>query len=208
MMPVENIQIQLVDTPPLNRNFMEPELLDLIRRSDYILLVVDLQTDPVHQLEDSVAMLREHRILPDHLRALYDGERGSIFIPFLVLANKFDDEKFDENFEIFCELLENDWPSIPLSATTGRNMERFKRMLFEALQIIRVYSKAPGKEPDLSEPFVLKKGDTVEDFAAKVHQDFASKLKTARLWGTDVYAGQKVQRDHVLSDSDIVELQI
>ena len=208
MMPVENIQIQLVDTPPLNRNFMEPELLDLIRRSDYILLVVDLQTDPVHQLEDSEAILREHGIMPDHLRAYYHGDRGSIFIPFLVLANKFDDENIDENFEIFCELLENDWPSIPLSATTGRNMERFKRMLFEALQIIRVYSKAPGKEPDLSEPFVLKKGDTVEDFAAKVHQDFASKLKTARLWGTDVYDGQKVQRDHVLSDSDIVELQI
>jgi ribosome-interacting GTPase 1 len=54
----------------------------------------------------------------------------------------------------------------------------------------------------------LKKGDTVEDFAGKVHQDFARKLKTARLWGTAVYDGQFVQRDHVLSDSDVVELQI
>ena len=55
---------------------------------------------------------------------------------------------------------------------------------------------------------IEKKGDTVEDFAGKVHQDFACKLKTARLWGTAVYDGQLVQRDHVLSDSDIVELQI
>lgn len=208
MMPMENIQIQLVDTPPLNRDFMEPELLDLIRRSDYILLVVDLQTDPVHQLEDSVAILQEHRIMPDHLKELYSEQRGLIFIPFLVLTNKFDDDNFDENFEIFCELLENDWPSIPVSATTGRNLEQFKRMLFERLEIIRVYSKAPGKEPDFKEPFILKKGDTVEDFAGKVHQDFARKLKTARLWGTAVYDGQLVQRDHVLSDSDIVELQI
>jgi len=208
MMPMENIQIQLVDTPPLNRDFMEPELLDLIRRSDYILLVVDLQTDPVHQLEDSAAILHEHRITPDHLRELYSEQRGLIFIPFLVLTNKFDDDNFDENFEIFCELLENDWPSIPVSATTGRNLEQFKRMLFERLEIIRVYSKAHGKEPDFNEPFVLKKGDTVEDFAGKVHQDFARKLKTARLWGTAVYDGQLVQRDHVLGDSDIVELQI
>jgi ribosome-interacting GTPase 1 len=207
MMPMENIQIQLVDTPPLNRNFMEPELLDLIRRSDYILLVVDLHTDPVHQLEDSVAILDEHRIMPDHLKELYSEQRG-LFIPFLVLTNKFDDENFDENFEIFCELLENDWPSIPVSATTGRNLEQFKRMLFERLEIIRVYSKAPGKEPEFDEPFILKKGDTVENFAGKVHQDFARKLKTARLWGTAVYDGQFVQRDHVLSDSDIVELQI
>ena len=208
MMPVENIQIQLVDTPPLNRDFMEPELLDLIRRSDYILVVVDLHTDPVHQLEDSIAILQEHRIMPDHLKELYSEQRGLIFIPFLVLTNKFDDDNFDENFEIFCELLENDWPSIPVSATTGRNLEQFKRMLFERLEIMRVYSKAPGKEPDFKKPFILKKGDTVEDFAGKVHQDFASKLKTARLWGTAVYDGQLVQRDHVLSDSDIVELQI
>jgi len=208
MMPMENIQIQLVDTPPLNRNFMEPELLDLIRRSDYILVVVDLHTDPVHQLEDSIAILQEHRIMPDHLKKLYSEQRGLIFIPFLVLTNKFDDENFDENFEIFSELLENEWPSIPVSATTGRNLEQFKMMLFEQLEIIRVYSKAPGKEPDYKEPFILKKGDTVEDFARKVHQDFASKLKTARLWGTAVYDGQLVQRDHVLSDSDILELQI
>ncbi len=208
MMPMENIQIQLVDTPPLNRDFMEPELLDLIRSSDYILLIVDLQTDPVHQLEDSVGILQEHRIMPDHLKELYSEQRGLIFIPFLVLTNKFDDDNFDENFEIFCELLENDWPSIPVSATTGRNLEQLKRMLFERLEIIRVYSKAPGKEPDFKEPFILKKGDTVEDFAGKVHQDFASKLKTARVWGTAVYDGQLVQRDHELSDSDIVELQI
>jgi len=208
MMPMENIQIQLVDTPPLNRDFMEPELLDLIRSSDYILLIVDLQTDPVHQLEDSVGILQEHRIMPDHLKELYSEQRGLIFIPFLVLTNKFDDDNFDENFEIFCELLENDWPSIPVSATTGRNLEQLKRMLFERLEIIRVYSKAPGKEPDFKEPFILKKGDTVEDFAGKVHQDFASQLKTARVWGTAVYDGQLVQRDHELSDSDIVELQI
>ena len=208
MMPMENIQIQLVDTPPLNRDFMEPELLDLIRRSDYILVVVDLHTDPVHQLEDSVAILQEHRIMPDHLKALYSEQRGLIFIPFLVLTNKFDDENFDENFEIFCELLENDWPCLPISATTGRNLELFKKTLFERLEIIRVYSKAPGKEPDLNEPFVLKKGDTVEDFAGKVHKDFARKLKTARVWGKAVYDGQMVQRDHVLSDCDVVELHI
>ena len=208
MMPMENIQIQLVDTPPLNRDFMEPELLDLIRRSDYILLVVDLHTDPVHQLEYSVAILQEHRIIPDHLKGLYSEQRGLIFKPFLVLTNKFDNDRYDENFEIFCELLENDWPSIPVSATTGRNLEQFKRMLFERLEIIRVYSKAPGKEPDFKEPFTLKKGDTVEDFAGKIHQDFANKLKTARLWGAGVYNGQLVQRDHALSDGDIVELQI
>jgi ribosome-interacting GTPase 1 len=92
MMLMENIQIQLIDTPPLSQEFVEPELLDLIRRSDLILLVVDLQTDPMQQLEDTVALLQKHRIVPRHLQNRYPARRGQTVIPFLVLANKNDDE--------------------------------------------------------------------------------------------------------------------
>jgi len=94
-------------TKPLNRDYMEPELLDLIRRSDHMLLIVDLQTDPVQQLEDAVALLQEHRIVSLHLKDRHTEQRGLVFIPMTVLANKNDDENSDENFEIFCELLED-----------------------------------------------------------------------------------------------------
>ncbi|MBW1752805.1 MAG: TGS domain-containing protein, partial [Deltaproteobacteria bacterium] len=97
---------------------------------------------------------------------------------------------------------------LPVSAITGRNLELLKQTIFQQLEIIRVYSKAPGKEPDLSQPFVLKKGHTVHDFAGKVHKDFVQKLKVARVWGESVYDGQMVQRDHALHDGDVVELQI
>lgn len=208
MMPMEDIHIQLVDTPPLNRDFVEPELLHLIRGSDLILLVVDLQTDPVQQLEDTIAFLRQHGIAPRHLKDRYSEQRGMTFIPLLVLANKSDDQSTDEDFEIFCELLEDDWPLLPVSATTGRNLGRLKQVVFERLEIVRVYSKPPGKEPDLDAPFVLRKGSTVADLACKVHRDFLKRLKTARVWGTGVYEGQMVSRDHVLHDGDVVELQI
>ncbi|MBC8249926.1 MAG: 50S ribosome-binding GTPase [Anaerolineales bacterium] len=208
MMPVENIQIQLVDTPPLNRDFVELELLDLIRKSDLILLVVDLQTDPVQQLESTIAFLQEHRIVPLRLKDRYTEQRRLTFKPLLVLANKSDDEDSDEVFEIFRQLLEDDWPLLPVSAVTGRNLERLKQAVFERLEVIRVYSKAPGKEPDLSAPFVLNKGSTVAEFARNVHQDFFEKLKSARVWGSAVYDGQMVQRDYVLHDGDVVELRI
>ena len=208
MMPVENIQIQLVDTPPLNRDYVEPELLDLIRRSDLILLVVDLQTDPVQQLEETANLLEENRIIPRHLRDRYEDERLLKFIPCLVLANKNDDQNTDENLEIFRELANNDWPMISVSTVTGRNLELLKNTLVQELQIIRVYSKAPGKEPDLTSPFVLKKGSTVEDFAGKVHKDFVNKLKIAKVWGDGVFDGQMVQRDYILGDGDVVELHI
>ncbi len=208
MMPVENIQVQLIDTPPLDREFVEPDLLDLIRRSDLILLVVNLQTDPIQQLEDTVAFLQEHRIVPHHLQDRYPEQRGLTFVPLLVLVNKNDDQNSDEDFEIFCELLEEDWPLLPVSATTGRNLEHLKQAVFEQLGIIRVYSKPPRKEPDFSTPFILNRGSTVADFAGKVHKDFFEKLKTARVWGSAVYDGQMVQRDHVLHDGDVVELNI
>ncbi|MFQ5595909.1 MAG: GTPase [Anaerolineae bacterium] len=208
MMPVENIQVQLIDTPPLNMDFVEPELLDLIRRADLILLVVDLLTDPVKQLEDTVAILQENRIVPLRLKDRHAERRRLTFVPLLVLANKSDDEDSDEVFEIFLELLDDDWPLLPVSAVTGRNLERLKQAVYERLNIIRVYSKAPGREPDLSAPFVLKKGDTVEEFAGKVHQDFYRNLKTARVWGSGVFDGQLVGRDHVLHDGDVVELRI
>jgi hypothetical protein len=208
MMPVENIQIQLVDTPPLNREYVEPELMDLIRRSDLILLVVDLQTDPVEQLEETVDLLEENRIVPSHLRDQCTEQRLLKFIPFLVLANKNDDANTDENLEIFQELTDNDWPMISVSTITGRNLELLKDTLVDKLQIIRVYSKAPGKEPDLTSPFVLKRGSTVEDFAGKVHKDFVDKLKIAKVWGGSVFDGQMVQRDYILQDGDVVELHI
>ena len=208
MMLVENIQIQLIDTPPLDRGFVESELLNLIRRSDLILLVVDLQTDPVQQLESTIAFLQEHRIAPLRLKDRYAGQRRMTFKPLLVLANKSDDEDSDEDFEIFRELLEDDWPSLPVSATTGRNLERLKQVVFERLEVIRIYSKAPGKEPDFSAPFTMKRGGTVADFAGKIHQDFFKKLKSARVWGSAAYDGQMVQRDYVLHDGDVVELRI
>jgi hypothetical protein len=208
MMPMENIQIQLIDTPPLNRDYVEPELIELIRRSDLILLVVDLQGYPIRQLEDTIALLQEHRIMPHHLKDRYTEQRLLTFLPLLVLVNKNDDQGTDEDFEVLCELFEEAWPLLSVSATTGRNLERLKQVVFERLEIIRVYSKPPGREPDLNAPFVLKKGSTVEEFAGKVHQDFLEQLKSARVWGSGVYDGQMVGRDHVLHDGDVVELRI
>jgi small GTP-binding protein len=207
MMPVNNIQVQLIDTPPLNQDYIEPELLNLIRRADLVLLMIDVQTHPVQQLKEAIAILEEHRIVPLHRQDQYSETHRVNFKPLLVLVNKCDDEEADELFEIFCELVEEDWPLLSISAMTGRNADRLKQTVFEQLGIMRIYSKAPGKEPDYDAPFVMETGGTVEQFARKIHQDFSEKLKAARVWGTGVYDGQMVGRDHILHDGDVVELR-
>jgi len=95
MMPIENIQVQLIDTPPVNGDYVEPELIHLIRRADLIWLVVDLQAYPIQQLEETIAFLDEHHIAPPRLKDQYDEQYHIRFIPILVLVNKNDDESTD-----------------------------------------------------------------------------------------------------------------
>lgn len=207
MMPIDNIQVQLIDTPPLDREFLEPILIDLIRRCDLILLVVDLETDPVQQFEDTLSLLIENRIIPEHLRQEYSGGQRLTFLPLVIIANKNDDQNSDENFEIFSELCQEECAALPVSAITRRNLDELKSLVYKKLGVIRVYTKAPGAEPDYSAPFVLKHGGTIEDLAGKIHQDFVKGLKSARVWGDEVFDGQMVGRDYMLQDGDVVELQ-
>jgi ribosome-interacting GTPase 1 len=208
MMPVENFQVQLIDTPPIDREFVEPALFDLIRHSDLILLVADLQSDPMQQIEETLDQLHEQRIIPPQYTDRYPGESRLLEIPTIILVNKFDDPSLDELFDLCCEALQSDWTILPISAKTGRNFDLLKSVVHRSLGVIRVYARPPGKEPDLERPFVLKRGATVLELAEKIHRDFHEHLKTARVWGSTAFDGQLVQRDYVLQDGDIVELRM
>ena len=81
----------------------------------------------------------------------------------------------------------------------GYNLSGFLKKIYEISDLIRVYTKSPGKEPDLNSPFVLQKESTLEDLAAEIHKDFVTRLKFAKLWGKSVFDGQMVQRDYVLA---------
>ena len=76
------------------------------------------------------------------------------------------------------------------------------------LDILRVHSKPPGKEAEMDKPFILTRGSTLMDFAQMVHKDFAANLKFARIWGSEKFDGQRVNKDYVLVDEDIIELHI
>ena len=93
-----------------------------------------------------------------------------------------------------------------VSAEHGTGLEDLRALLFRSLERIRIYAKEPGKKPDLEKPFVLKRGATVHALALAVHKEVAERIKYARIWGAARFEGQQVDRDHVLSDRDVVEL--
>jgi len=208
MMDVGGAQIQLVDTPPLNKEYVEPAMMDLIRRADLVIVVIDLQGDPLEELEYAIELLEEYRIGPICFAEQYKDELSFRLLPFLIVVNKNDDSSTDEDFEILCELLEDDWPLIAVSALTGRNLDKLKEKAFDTLEIVRIYSKPPGSDVDLTAPFVAKQGTTVGELAGMIHKDFYEQFRSARIWGSGAFDGQLVGRDHVLEDGDIVELKV
>lgn len=205
MMAFENIQIQLVDLPPLHPDFPETWVPQAIRNADAVVLVIDLgEAEVLEQLTQTLAGMEQGKISlgPEPQEPLRGVARKSA----LLVGNKCDRPGARENFEVLAELWRDRFPLLAVSAQTGENLEAFRRGVFELLGVVRIYTKIPGKKADLSSPFVLPRGATVHDVAARVHKDVATGLKFARLWGQGKFDGQMVPRNHVVEDRDIVEL--
>jgi len=207
MMEFENIQIQLIDTPPLSEQPPEWWLMNIIKRADGLLLIIALDDDPLGQVEAMLAILHEKRIglgrAPEN--APEDEDAPYTWKKVLLVANKVDLDPGGAVFQVLQELYHEKLPAVAISAL-GQGLEELRRKIFEMLDIIRVYTKTPGGKPDMTDPIILEKGSTLEAAAASVHKDFASKLKFARIWGSGKHDGVMARRDHVLQDGDIIEL--
>jgi ribosome-interacting GTPase 1 len=205
MMKFEDIQIQLVDLPPVHPDFPESWLYQIIRNADALIQVVDLSDpDILEDLETTLGQLAQAKV---HIGA---GEvpnaTGWLVKRSLLVANKLDIDGASEMFELLKDLYGWRFAMLPVSATTGQGLDELRLQAFDLLEVIRVYTKAPGKKLELTAPYILKRGSRLIDLAAHVHHDFLSQLKYARVWGHGKFEGQMVNRDYLLADKDVVEL--
>jgi ribosome-interacting GTPase 1 len=211
MMQCEDVQIELVDLPPISEEHTPHWVFNIIRNADVVFLVIDFSNDTViEQMENIVGILNEKKIIL--LKEPLELDEQDIHLAYkkgMILATKYDLSEASENLKIFKELYKNDLPIIAVSAVSGVNIDYLKSCrLLEDLNLIRIYSKIPRKDPDMKNPFILQKGSTVSDLARQIHHDFANGLKHARVWGSSKFDGQQVDRDFILQDGDIVELHL
>jgi uncharacterized protein len=191
MMKYEDVPIELVDMPPITAEIIMPGQVGTYRNCDLIAIVIDLSANIDEQWKVCLDFLETRNLLP--------GKKT------VCICTK-SDIAADGAIDKVKKLCNSRFEIIMVSVDTGEGMGDLPAMLFKLLGIIRVYAKPPGKKPDMNEPFTIPAGSTVHDLAVKIHRDLAEKLKHARIWGTNVYEGQSVQRNHILSDKDIVEL--
>ncbi|MBM4338876.1 MAG: TGS domain-containing protein [Deltaproteobacteria bacterium] len=208
MMRFENLQIQLVDTPPIQMDRIESGFPNLLRNANGFIIVLDLTDDPVFQMEVILEELNRMKIRGGDRDSADLLEQGWVFKKALLLGNKADLKDSMNGLRVLEDRFKNEWMILPVSAKEEMNFEEVKKEVYSRLDILRVYTKIPGKDADRSEPVILKKGSTIDDVALSVHKDFAAKLKYARVWGSGKFDGQMVKRDYRVSEGDVIELHI
>ena len=223
MIPYHDVNLQLVDLPPISRDFMEPWIINTLQLADAAMLVVDLNEpeclEHVAAIRDRLA---ERRVILEEHWPWLDVETTVstpmeqdetlddpflIRLPTVLVASKCDLDPDPGELDALEELLGVDYPAIATSVKTGQGLEELTVLLFKGLGVVRVYSKVPGKSADTDRPFTVRRGDTVIDVAKLVHKDVAATLRFARVWGeSGQFAGQQVGPDHPVADGDIIEL--
>ncbi len=205
MVQFEDIQIQLVDMPPITADYVAPGQVGTYRNCDLVAIVTDLSADVKEQLDVCIDFLESRSLLIDGETPAYDDQGNALGKKALCICTKSDIARPDA-FEKAKKLCKYPFEFIEISAEAGTGLEQLSAKFFNLLGIIRIYAKPPGKPADMNEPFTLPVGSTVMDLANDIHRQLAEKLKFARIWGTGVYDGQNAQRSHVLNDKDIIEL--
>ncbi len=208
MMTFETVQFQLIDTPPISMESYEAYLNGLVRNADLVALVCDLSANTM--LADVKVVqqrLQERRILLMPEVTEHPEDPRYSYKKTLICAHKsYDDESGEKR-----RLLAESFPDFKMVATSildDASLVAFGQAIYDCMNIMRVYTKPIGGQADFSDPIILPLGGTVEDAAIELHKDFAHKLKYAKVWGHGKYDGQRVQRDFVLADGDIIELHI
>ena len=216
MMPVDDIHLQLIDLPSIAPEHPIPWIGNALQPADCCLLVADLAhagtIDRIAALHEMLADRRVHLVdrWPvdgDITEAISDPDPFAVYLPTVLVVNKVDLEPdYQDDVEVFEELTGYTYPFLGVSAVTGEGLEELGMWLTSKLQVVRVYTKIPGQEPDMTRPFTVRRGQTVQDVARLVHKDVARSLRYARVWGTASFDGQQVGPEHEVVDGDVLEL--
>lgn len=204
MMPFEDIQFQLIDLPPLSE-FTEPWVYSLIRQCDLVALLIDLSSEtPGEDLLTALDWLEKARIrLVGHTTHTLSLE-GTVKRA-LIVGTKSDVDTAAQHLQELHAVADSQFRVIGVSTLSAEGLGELGKALFAGLNVVRVYTKKPGQPFKRGLPYVLPAGSTVMDVARAIHKDLAEKFLYARVWGSAEFPGQRVERNYIVRDGDLLE---
>ncbi|MGH9214100.1 MAG: GTPase [Acidimicrobiales bacterium] len=185
------VPVQLVEIPGLIAGASEGRgggraLLSVLRTADAMVLCHDLSEAP----EGLVA-----------LRAELDA--AAIELPAIVAATKLD-EAGPDAAQALAERV-GDLAMIEVSVLDDATLDALRDAIWGLTGLARVFLRHDGVTA--AEPVAMSQPLTVADVADTIHHDLGAGCRGAWLWGTSArFAGQRVGRNHRLSDGDTVEI--
>ncbi len=132
-------------------------------------------------------------------------EKNKYYVPAITVLNKVD----TVSPTVAKRVAKKVNADILISAEKRTHLEELKRLIFDTLDLMRVYLKEPTKEADMKIPLIVSTGFSIKDVCNKLHRDFVDKFKFARVWGKSAkFDGQKLMKNHKLIDGDVLELHL
>ncbi len=206
MLEFEDVQIQLIDLPPLWEN-TESWVFNVVRNCDLAIILLD--NSSVSPGEDYLAVLDfllKAKIGLSFVKVNEDEMQSIRTIPAIIILNKCDFAEDTGKINELYSILNDKWVIKPFSIINPHNLGSLKKEIFLNLNLIRVYTKKPGYPPDLDRPYILPKGSTLQDVASAIHKDLSKAFKYARVWCKDgSLKGMAAEKNYLVKDSDILE---
>ena len=166
-------------------------------------LTPDLDDDTIQGMLKQFRILNAEVLIREEITAdqLIDVVEGNkVYLPSILTVNKVDliGKRTKFGFQ----------PDLSIIANSGHNIDKLKEMIYEQLNLIKIYLKEINEKADMDEPMIMKQGDTLKDLCARIHKDFIHKFRFARIWGSSVkFPGQKILKlGHQIRDEDVIEI--
>ena len=181
-MNFEGVKAQIVDLPSVkSKNFD----YGVVNNADCLLLVVE-------NIEDLKEATRDLK------KAV--GKR-------IVVLNKVDLLDRKELRKVEATLKSKRLNYVLISSSAELGIENLKKKIFEEMEVIRVFTKEPGKKK-AEDPVVLSKGSSVKNAAEEIYKGFSRQIKETRLTGpSGKFSNQRVGLAHKLKDMDVLEFK-
>jgi ribosome-interacting GTPase 1 len=101
-------------------------------------------------------------------------------MPAIYVLNKIDAISIEE-----LNLLYRIPDAVPISVKDWLNIDELLDVMWEKLDLLRIYTKPRGRTPDFTAPVVLRRSKaTVQDFCDAIHKEIAKQSKYVIVWGT------------------------
>ncbi|AJO92574.1 AHL_G0000400.mRNA.1.CDS.1 [Saccharomyces cerevisiae] len=125
------------------------------------------------------------------------------YMPAVYVLNKIDSLSIEE-----LELLYRIPNAVPISSGQDWNLDELLQVMWDRLNLVRIYTKPKGQIPDFTDPVVLRSDRcSVKDFCNQIHKSLVDDFRNALVYGSSVkHQPQYVGLNHILEDEDVVTI--